>query len=342
MLVSGTVLPVQDPLTIINQIKREAEKGPLSREKEDQYTKQLRSLFMKKEHLWEVMMAFQEIGKNIRRQFPEISDEQYKESYFCVGAILAQKDKKLAIDVLIREGKALGVAAQIKLEIIYRYNVEGYESYDSRILEFFKLMALDGMPRGQFEYGQVLLNGWGIEPNIKEGLKYLELASEHLSEANIELATYYFNQNDQIKLEKYLRRAADQDSVKGVYNLAIIEQNKKNYKEAVRLFNRALELDPQYQIARLELGRMYVHGWGIDKDQKKGFALIKEVAEKTDDSEVKAVAYMNLGIFYQHGMGVRKSLNRARRYFEKAQALGSPDAEKYLEGLNDIYEQPKD
>ncbi len=342
IFLNSTIVAKEDSLQIINQIKLEAQKGPLPKEKEEKYTKQLRSLYVKKEHIWDVMMAFQEINANIRRQFSEISDEECKEAHNSIGVILNTKGKtELALTTLIREAKCLVTSAQIMLKIIYRYPSD-YRIYDMRILECFKEMALEGLHRSQFDYGQSLLNGWGVEPNIKEGLYYLELAAEYLSEANMEIASYYLQHNNEISAEKYLRKAADQDSAQGTYNLAIFEQRRKNYHKAVALLTKTLALDPEYHNAKLELGRMYIDGWGVDKDQKKGFELIKEVAEKTQDLETKAIAYMNLGIFYQRGIGVKKSVRRARRYFEKAQALGHPDAEKYLENLNDIYTQPKD
>lgn len=327
---------IKDPQTLV-RIMQEIDQGQLTREKEELYSKHIRALFFQDEYQRinkaTLINMFIKMRENIRKELPSITDEEYQQSLCSAGVVLyRRKEEPAAIDIMIRDAYCLSTSAQMMLKFIYE--IHPHFRGDVRILCLFKTLAQEGSPHGQFVYGQIILNGMGVEKNIEEGIKYLELASEAcITDAHKELAFYYYEQGDEIKFEKYLRRAADEGDVQSIYNLGITEQKRKNYKEAVNYFNKALEQDPNYYHAKLELGRMYIEGWGVPLYEEKGFNLIEEVAQKCDEQELKAIAYLNLGIFYQRGIATKKSLSKAKEYFKKAYDLGLKKADKYLKSF---------
>lgn len=332
---------------ITSGISKEMQRGIIPSKKEELYAKKLRSFFIEltndkaneenSNDVWKVLFAFQDLQNNIRKQFPNITDEEYLKANNSIGRALKAKgnfNSDQVIEVLIKEALCLSTAARISLNIHYEYHCEDFKQYDPRILNFYKSTAQEGLLRSQLDYGKALLHGLGTKKNIKQGLGYINKAAQSgLDEATLELATYYFNTNDKVNFEKYLRLGAKQNNVPALYNLGVLEQNNKKFKEAIDCFKKVLNLDPNYQEARLELGRMYSEGWGVPKDDKVGYELIKEVSEKTEDNQLKAIAYANLGIFAQFGRGTELSIAKARDYFNQAIKLGYSDAKTLLENL---------
>lgn len=338
--ISYTIIQCQyNAKDLIDCLTKEIAQGNLNLDREEYYSKQFRLLMNRGEsanvNIMTVMNGFLKIQESIRKQFKFVTDAEYQVAGYSVGKVLFNKNKiDQAVDVLIREAKCFNVAALIFLKIIYQFPVEGVQQYDPKIFQFFQLTAKEGSARSMFDYGQILLYGWGTKKDIKEGLNYLQKAGmARLDEANLQLAAYYFEQKDTANCEKYLKLAAEQGNARAMYNLAIFKQQKGEFKEAFDLLNRVLVLEPDYYSARLELGRLYVEGWGVAKDVKKGFNLINEVAQKAQEKYVKAIAYMNLGIFYENGIGTQKSASKAKQNFKLAEELGFKDAEEHLKSL---------
>lgn len=67
---------------------------------------------------------------------------------------------------------------------------------------------------------------------------------------------------------------------------------------------------------------------------KKGFNLMKEVAEKTNDEKAKAISNMNLGIFYMNGVGIERSLSKAKECFSTALKFGYTGAREYIKKID--------
>ncbi len=130
----------------------------------------------------------------------------------------------------------------------------------------------------------------------------------------------------------YLAKAAEMGDLTACFNLGVLAQQRQGYKHAVDCFASVLERAPDYHVARLELARHVMHGWAIEKDEKRAFRMMQEVAEK-GDPELAATAWANLGIFHKNGMGTEQSLPEARRCLEKAVKGGVPEAPAILKNL---------
>jgi TPR repeat protein len=96
-----------------------------------------------------------------------------------------------------------------------------------------------------------------------------------------------------------------------------------------------------YTPARYELARMYIYGETIiPRDQKKGFELMKAVAEETQDP----LALNSLGYFLDQGKGCIQNLISARQYYQRASRLGNMSAAYNLaccyDDSKDYFEKP--
>lgn len=287
------------------------------------------------------MILAHKMREKIRQDFPNISTKEIENNQSSVGAAIYfnrinKEQTEEGINVLIREARLMSAAAQIALNIIYLYPVRdqnpvyNHEPYDPRILEYVTQTARLGMKSSQRFLGSYYLQGSGVIANEKDGITWLEKSG--LGEAYLELATYYINRGDSVRAKKYWQMAADKNLPEGFYNLGILEQEKKSYKDAVRYFEQALELNENYHEANLELARMYIEGWGVPKNVEKGFRIMEMVSNQSQ-GKTRAIAEANLGIFYLNGIGTKKSISKAKVYLTKAMEGGVQEAKSMLDTI---------
>jgi len=109
-----------------------------------------------------------------------------------------------------------------------------------------------------------------------------------------------------------------------LYNLGTIYVIKELYEEAITSFKKALEIKPDYAEASHDLGFAYMR-IGLNDDAITAF---KQAIEASDDSELRARAYYNLGLIYAS----TKLYDEAIDSLEKSVRLqpGDPDAYNFL------------
>ena len=134
--------------------------------------------------------------------------------------------------------------------------------------------------------------------------------------------------------EAYYTRAAEMGDPDALYELGVFSQERGESAAAVANFQAALERAPDHVSAYLELARHYVNGAGIEKDEKKAFEMMKNVAD-TSGGEYAVVAQMNVGVFYLMGVGVEASREQAERYLSQAAEAGATEAQAILDRLGD-------
>lgn len=104
------------------------------------------------------------------------------------------------------------------------------------------------------------------------------------------------------------------------------------YKSAIRCYETAIEKNPNYTDAKIQLAACLVEG--VEGDPMKGIAMLKEI-EKTDSNNVKL--QMNFAFFSIRSQQWDKAIKR----FEKVLELDPLFIEAYLH-LADAYEQQGD
>ena len=75
----------------------------------------------------------------------------------------------------------------------------------------------------------------------------------------------------------------------------------------------------------VEMGVMYINGYGVTKDYTKAEKWFKKAAESGN-----AKAMNNMGVIYANGLGVAVNQTEALRWFKKAANHGNEGAQKTL------------
>ena len=145
---------------------------------------------------------------------------------------------------LINKAEELGVdeASEIKKGLLDRHEGEQNtyantllsEGKKDEALAIYKKLAENGNVIGQSNYGNCLLNGWGTQQNMSEGIMWLEKAAKQNNAwACLRLAEVYlgldYNDNsvtpDQEKVKEYLDKAlkngADKEEVNHIESMSI-------------------------------------------------------------------------------------------------------------------------
>ncbi len=88
----------------------------------------------------------------------------------------------------------------------------------------------------------------------------------------------------------------------------------KKYKDAIEIFQNNLEDgEAQYYI-----GKAYLYGMGIEKDEKKAFGFATKSGNQNNSAGLNL-----LGVLYADGKGIEKDIVQSMLYYQKAAKLGN-------------------
>lgn len=130
----------------------------------------------------------------------------------------------------------------------------------------------------------------------------------------------------------HLKKAAKMGHASAKYVLGHFYLNgigfrRKNYKQAVRLFQECSNLG--ITDAMCELAFCFSNGIGVVKNKKKAFELYCSAAK--DDIEE---AIYNIGLFLEYGIGCKKNYLLARKYYLMVRTKYGKEIEESLARLN--------
>ncbi len=134
---------------------------------------------------------------------------------------------------------------------------------------------------------------------------------------------YFFGQKgkpkDYAEALKWFRKAADQGSVLGQYNLGVMYADgygvAQDYTEALKWYRKAAEQGNAF--AQNNLGNMYRYGEGVSQDYSEALQWYRKSAEQGN-----AFAQNNLGVMYDEGLGVAQDYSEAVKWYSKASDQG--------------------
>ncbi len=116
----------------------------------------------------------------------------------------------------------------------------------------------------------------------------------------------------------------------GNNNLAIAFNNRGNayrkigqYDRAIRDYNEAIRLKPNYAPTQFALGAMYAMGQGVSKNYAEAVKWYRKAAEQGN-----ARAQYSLGFMYGKGQGVSQDYVRAHMWYSLSAANGGKDGPK--------------
>ena len=145
---------------------------------------------------------------------------------------------------------------QISTTLVF-YNIDALSGFD-QFLELAKSGYVDAM----VACGVILVEGFGVPPNEKEGIIWLRRAAEKgSSQAHYELASIYYTgitdilEEDEVKAFLFFEKAAKQNHVAAMYMMAEClaegEGIGKDMARAVPLFYEAAERGHRYARQRI-------------------------------------------------------------------------------------------
>ncbi len=122
-----------------------------------------------------------------------------------------------------------------------------------------------------------------------------------------------------------LSLAGQKGSAEGYFWCGVIQATGlSHYEPAIAYFKKALEIDPELNPAKHELGRAYldVGLW------PEGIALIRHVADtEKKDKKLIGMATFNMSNFYRKGLyGMKQDAEKAAYYLKKSADAGFPQA----------------
>lgn len=174
-------------------------------------------------------------------------------------------------------------------ETVIRLKVEAYRNYYGkgrplnrmRALQLYRQAAARGDAEAQFIVGGMLYQGQGIDPDRRNGFKWLLKAAEQGNSSpeslNIIGGHYLRGQfvpQNYLEAKKWLTKAAAQGNISAQNDLAYLHYHglggERDYGKALELYEKAaLQGDV---LAQANLGLMHATGTGTVTDRALGYA----------------------------------------------------------------------
>ncbi len=182
--------------------------------------------------------------------------------------------------------------------------------------------------RGQFEeakelYGGVIkLRPTYVRPYINIGM-VCEAQDKKKDAVDYYLAaSYLFEQNSHYEeFEFYTKKALELDPQNdlAMFQMGVIATDKKDYKEAAEWYKKSSDLGND--IAMYNLGVFYMKGLGVVANHKKGIELYTKASKKGNTE-----AQFNLGQEYHLGTNIKQDYKKASYWLQKAWEQGHKEA----------------
>jgi ankyrin repeat protein len=164
-------------------------------------------------------------------------------------------------------------------------------------------LAKRGIPEAQNSVGVLYKEGWGVERDYTEAIKWF-------------------------------RAASDQGHAKAQYNLGRMYDEgsgvTKNFNKAVGWYR--ISADQGYPLAQSILGAMYATGDGVLQDYAEALKWYRLAAEKGESE-----AQRRIGLMYWEGQGVEKNHEEALKWYWKAASSGNQVAINFLKETGNKY-----
>ena len=264
-------------------------------------------------------------------------------------------------DPLQQAARAGYFVAQVILGVIYRESLSERD-FDKSVY-WLQKAARQNFPPAFGEMVYLYKMGWGVQRNVP---KAVELLKKGIAMGCSSCMGYLGNMyREGLGVERDLGKAAD------LYMLAWREHfhhpslakyadmfkdlfgGAESFSEIMDQYEQAAETgqvpDPSelagmtktgaeygYELALTNLGDMYLHGFGVERDAKKAAEMYKEAADQNF-----APALKRLGDMYMEGLGSEKDQKKAGRLYEEAAQLYRKRADwgfaPFQFGLGDMY-----
>ena len=171
-----------------------------------------------------------------------------------------------------------------------------YMHQPAKSLEYLK-QAIAQQPNAlSYNFAGVALCQMG---QIDEGITYYKKAlnyKHNLKESLFNLGIAFFEKNELLKAEKYLKKAHAAQFVSPIlfYNLGLIEHQRRNFVQAIEYYQKALTLDANHMKCMINLGEAYFESNRHEEAFTIFLELVKQLPEDKNLHKKLGVCYINL------------------------------------------------
>ena len=175
-------------------------------------------------------------------------------------------------------------------------------------------------------------NGNGRRDYLESNeLNAMKLAEEGLNRMDIQILAeeYRQMQNESLKeitLQK-LQKYADKGEWRAQFEMGLINENNKNYDEAIRWYKLAAQNGSSG--AMRNIGMIYYYGKEREVDYHEAYEWFMSAIRCASNTH----AMYLVGEMFEKGLYVDKNIQTAISWYQKAQRQGSADAGKRLQAL---------
>lgn len=285
----------------------------------------------------------------------------YLGKLYLEGGPYVKQDNATALRYFKMAADKSNPIGQAGLGIVYFYG-SGVEKDYAKALKYFQLSADQGYVEGHFLLGILHYYGYGVKKDYKTAVKYFNLAAQlghvlgyynlaqmHATGTGVlrscttatelyknvaergptallfqEAHTSYKENDIEKALVKYTFLAELGYEVAQSNVAYILDQCPTNLfsksdvlKRALIYWNRAAAQG--YNIARLKLGDYYYYGKGTHIDYQQAASHYKYASEVSHNPQ----AMFNLAYMHENGLGLRKDMHLAKRFYDMASDTSS-------------------
>ena len=205
---------------------------------------------------------------------------------------------------------------------------EQQKNYDEAV-KWYARAAEQGWGMSAMNLAQMYEKGIGVKQSSAEAMKrYRVLADQGNDDARYRLAGLYANSGDYAQAAVLYRKGIEHDDYRAMLDLGPMYEHgrgvQKDLSRAAGLYEKAAD---RSRWARAKIGAMYLSGTGVPKDYAKALRWLQRASDEGDST-----SHNNLGQMYEQGWGVQADYRKARDLYLAA-LYGAPEARGNLESL---------
>ena len=228
-----------------------------------------------------------------------------------------KRDYKEAFKWFHKAAEQGHIEANYELGLFYEYGYGVIQSY-FKAIEWYLRAAEQEHITAQFSLGYC----YEKTNNYSEAIKWFrKLAEEGFEIAQCRLGEYY--EEGREVCQNTLEALRWYHKAEYYYKVGECLEKMRYYTEAVKWYTNGAKGGCEY--AMNCLGRCYINGRGIEKNEKKAVEWFCKAAEQG-----YAKAQCNLGLCYLKGEGVKKNEIKAFEWFKEAEERGFTAAQSYI------------
>jgi TPR repeat protein len=222
--------------------------------------------------------------------FYEAAKEYDSNAQFNLGSIHhhghhEEKNIDLAISWYKKSAEQDCIASQFALGLIYK----DQEMYGDSFV-YFKEAAENNHADAQYFLGWLYENGYGTEKSIEEAeIWYTRSKSQEDVPTSMVLARLYHYRDDTVQALKWYKKALDSKHVSSAERgLGLIyEYTHRNHSKALEYYIRSA--DKHNKTAYYELGRMFYHGTGVERNIETALDWFNKIASVPCDDTTEHI-----------------------------------------------------